>query len=140
MEQRDLLKAEIERMGQAIGKVVARFLGTAGNNLPPAQWESAIQKGLKDGPDLPLKSLMDLDETELLALAQAKSLTETHLEQLADLFTVWAETEELRETRLLLANRALVFLQLSDRISANYSFSRAGKSTKLSAFIQNLQK
>lgn len=80
MEQRDLLKAEIERIGQAIEKALARFLGAKGYNLPPAHWEAAIRQGLKDGPNLSIKALMDLDKAELIELARERPLSEKHLE------------------------------------------------------------
>ncbi len=138
MEQRDLIKAEIERIGKAIGMVLAKVLGTEGNNLPPDQWEAIIARNLQDGAGLSLSELMDFDEPSLLALAKDKRLTGEQLEQLGDLFAAWAGAELLRETRLLLAQRGMLMFDLSDRISASYSFKRMDKVDKLKRFMQNL--
>lgn len=137
MEQRDFIKDEIERIGQAIGRLIAQLIGTDGNNLPPAQWRATISEALTEDLGLSLDQLLDHSRESLLELVDERQLTPTHIEQLGDLFAEWAGTERETAVRANLGKRALMLYDLSGELSANFSFTRAEKEAHLVAFLKN---
>lgn len=137
MEQRDFIKDEIERIGQAIGRLIAQLIGTDGNNLPPAQWRATISEALTEDLGLSLDQLLDHSRESLLELVDERQLTPAHIEQLGDLFAEWAGTEREMAVRINLGKRALMLYGLSGELSANFSFTRAKKEAHLVAFLKN---
>ncbi len=91
MEQRDLIKDQIEQLGRAFGAILARFLGTkaAGNMTEGIE---IANESLQSQLDLDVDLIVTLDTPELKAYLAQRKLSSEHLETLADYFIAWADS------------------------------------------------
>ena len=91
MEQRDLIKEEFERLGQALGRVLEWMLDRSSAPTLPS-----IQEKAQDALGLDLQALSVLEEEDFWQQLSAIYTLDAHwIEPLADLFF---EVARLRET------------------------------------------
>jgi hypothetical protein len=140
MQQRDLLKDEIERLGGAIGKAIARLLNTTSGNQPGAGWEQVVNDELWEALGLPLETLLTAEREELLQLMVEQKMTPVHIEQLADFLQEAAGREDRPEQQILLLERALLLYDLAAAESGDYSFSRVEKEQKVQQQLSGLRR
>ena len=140
MQQRDLLKDEIERLGGAIGKAIARLLNTTSGNQPGADWEQVVNDELWEALGLPLETLLTAEREELLQLMVEQKMTPVHIEQLADFLQEAAGREDRPEQQILLLERALLLYDLAAAESGDYSFSRVEKEQKVQQQLSGLRR
>ena len=137
MEQRDLIKEEVERLGQALGRLIALVIGTDGNNTGGPPLEVRINEGMMEGLGISVRSLLDLPVDELRTLVMDRNLNADHVEDLARLFDEWSARETVFENQNLLARRSLDLYDLAGELSGNYSFTRAKKEAALREFLRS---
>jgi hypothetical protein len=82
MQQRDIIKEEIEQLGLAIGKLIANFIGlkTIGSISEAIQ---ITNTKLRSDLDLDIARLARLEANELEEYIDSNNLTDIHLDQLA---------------------------------------------------------
>jgi hypothetical protein len=82
MQQRDIIKEEIEQLGRAIGKLIANFIGlkTIGSISEAIQ---ITNTKLRSDLDLDIARLARLEANELEEYIDSNNLTDIHLDQLA---------------------------------------------------------
>ncbi len=140
MQQRDLLKDEIERLGAIIGKAIARLLATTSGNKPGSNWEQMVNDELWEALGLPLNMLLTADREKLLQLMGEQKMTPVHIEQLADFLYQAAGKEDRLNQRVILLERALLLYDLSATESGDYSFSRVEKERKIQQQLSGLRR
>ena len=122
MQQRDLLKDQIEQLGRVLSKVIAHLLQLQQTSDLPPGLQEAIRE-TKDKTGIDLDQLLGQDRTTLAAYAEAHQLTAEHLDHLVDYLTQIAELVGPLERHTCLTT-ALHLLEVADRRSQTYSFSR----------------
>ena len=127
MQQRDIIKDEIERVGRVLGKMLTWLIGTAGGELEPELRRRQIAAQLRDGIDLSPDQLMHLSREDLMARLDDLNLQPVHLEQLGDFLAGWAKEEKDREVIERLWKRALLLYDLAGERSEAYCMDRAHK-------------
>ena len=82
MQQRDIIKEEIEQLGRALGKLIANFLGlkTQGNVTESIQ---ITNTELQSELDIDIDELVLLESKELEEFIESKCLVDLHLDQLS---------------------------------------------------------
>lgn len=140
MQQRDLLKDEIERLGGAIGKAIARLLNTTSGNQPGAGWEQVVNDELWEALGLPLETLLTAEREELLQVMIGQKMTPVHIEQLADFLREAAGREDRPEQQILLFERALLLYDIAAAESGDYSFSRVEKEQEIQQQLSRLRR
>ena len=83
MQQRDIIKDEIEQLGRALGKLIANFLGmkTEGN---VSEAIKITNTELLSELDIDIMKLVQLDGEELDNYIEEKNCNDHHLDQLAN--------------------------------------------------------
>ncbi len=82
MQQRDIIKDQIEQLGRVLGKLIANFfsLKTEGNVIEAIQVTNAE---LQSGLDIDIDELVRLEPKELQEYIESKHLVDLHLDQLS---------------------------------------------------------
>ncbi len=83
MQQRDIIKDEIEQMGRALGKVLAEFFALKNKGATSLAIE-VTNRDLQSEIDLDINKLAQLNAEEMEAYVNSKILTDHHLDQLAN--------------------------------------------------------
>ena len=136
MEQRDLIRDQIEQLGRVFGAIVARFLGTkAAGNV--TQGIEIANESLQNQLDLNVELITTLDTPELREYLSQRKFSSGHLETLADYFITWADfvaTTDPEKAR----TRYQTVLRLYDIIDAwsdLYSLERFEKERRIRALL-----
>ena len=130
MEQRDLIKDQIEQMGKAIANVQANFLGL--------KYQGKVSEGieisnaaLKTELDLDVDTILSLTGQELKDYLGLKKLTSNHIENLADYFIEMGtyRKEQDRSEAARIFQRALELITIVNDSTTTYSIERKNKET-----------
>ena len=137
MEQRDIIKDQIEQVGKAIGKLISKFL----NLGPTGNINEAIEltnHQLKDELDIDVEVLLHLEKEALKEFASNKHFAEKSLETLSDYFRKIGEdkAEVFPQEAIRYFQKAIQFLELSDEVSQMYSFDRMEKRKEIKKLQQ----
>ncbi|TXF90741.1 hypothetical protein FUA23_04690 [Neolewinella aurantiaca] len=136
MQQRDIIKDEIERLGRGLGKLVAMMFNTEGGDMNPAQaWEIA-QDQFRDEFDFEIDDVLELPPADLMIKLDELHLHPQHYDQLGDVLTAWAGREEDPSTRQRLLRRALLLYDLAGEKSGTFCMVRAKKETDVKAQLK----
>ncbi len=116
MPIRDLLQAQIEQMGQAIGKMISKFLGLKSDG----KMEEALavtQAALQEELGLDFEKLYRSDEEDFLVFFRDKPYSAESLELLATYFMEAGvdKKETHPETAALILQKAIHLLTLVPR-------------------------
>ena len=127
MEKRDLIQAEIEKLGFFLQRLLANFLNgnSAGNSIEAVD---LVKKKKKNELDFDLPLFVSLSNDEMKKYLSNFKFNEQHLEKLADLLA------EMNTSKIYLT-RALELLDLVDEISNSFSFERNNKKIKIQQLL-----
>lgn len=125
MEQRDLIKDQIEQLGKVLGKILSDFLGMKSNNNAALGIEVSNER-LHSQLDINIEELITLNKKELAELVKNKSLMWNHLETLSEYLKEVgiAKTENNKIEAQLYLEKAIELLDIADEASKTTSFSR----------------
>ncbi len=134
MEQRDLLKQQIEQLGRALAKVLADFIGlkTAGK---VSQGIAISNRQLKEKTNVDFLHLLTLSKKEMKAYLEGRKLAAEHLEILAQ----YAKEIGLTQTHNAknTFKKALMLMELADEDSNAFSFDRDSQKKEIKSLLLN---
>ena len=127
MEKRDLIQAEIEKLGYFLQRLLANFLNgnSTENSIEAAD---LVTNEFKNELDFDLPHFVSLSNIEMKKYLSNFNFNEHHLEKLADLLI------EMNSSKKHLT-KALELLDLVDEISNSYSFERNNKKIKIQQLL-----
>lgn len=128
MEKRDLIQAEIEKLGFFLQRLLANFLNS--NSLEnTSEVINLITKELKNELDFDLPLFVSLSSDEMKKYLSNFKFNDNHIEQLADLLA------EMSTSNTYLT-KALELLNLADEHSNSFSFERNRKKIKIQKLLE----
>lgn len=132
MEQRDLLKDQIEQLGIVLAKILADFIGLKSNNNVALEIE-ILNERLQSDLGIDIEKLITLKKTELAEYVKNLNLTETHLDTLSEyLKEVGIAKNEINKNEgQLYLEKALELLDITDDTSKTFSFDRMNKKSEI---------
>ncbi len=127
MEKRDLIQAEIEKLGFFLQRLLANFLNgnSAGNSIEAFD---LVTNELKNELDFDLPLFVSLSNDEMKKYLSNFKFNEQHLEKLADLLA------EMNSSKAYLT-RAIEVLDWADELSNSFSFERNRKKIKIQQLL-----
>ena len=127
MEKRDLIQAEIEKLGFFLQRLLANFLNgnSAGNSIEAAD---LVTNEFKNELDFDLPLFLSLSNDEMKKYLSNFKFNEQHLEKLADLLA------EMNSSKAYLT-RAIEVLDWADELSNSFSFERNRKKIKIQQLL-----
>ncbi|MEO6904385.1 MAG: hypothetical protein ABI315_14695 [Bacteroidia bacterium] len=137
MEQRDLIKDQIEQLGKVLGKILSDFLKLKSKGQVSPGMEIANQRLLSE-VDINIEKVMTLSKKELEDYLKSRKLTADHLEILsAYLKEIGKEEIEINKTdSKLKLEKAIELLDIADNISKTISFDRINKKKEINNALQ----
>lgn len=136
MQQRDIIKDEIEQVGKVLGKIIADFFNLRSSDDPTYDC-SITNKELKDRLRIDVDHILGLPDEDLEAYVLDRNISEDHLELLAKYFQELgiSQTEPSVCNRYL--RKAIAFLDIADSISNIKSFTRMMHKDELGKMMKN---
>jgi hypothetical protein len=136
MERRDILKEEAERLGRALGKLIAQFLGLKSTG----EVETAIQttnQQFKTELGLDIDALLGWSKQTLADYVQRHHFTDRQLELLAMYFQEigTSSLDGDREQARGYLRKAVELLEIADERTETLSFERMDKQTILTQLL-----
>ena len=127
MEKRDLIQAEIEKLGFFLQRLLANFLNgnSAGNSIEAFD---LVTNELKNELDFDLPLFVSLSNDEMKKYLSNFKFNEQHLEKLVDLLA------EMNSSKAYLT-RAIEVLDWADELSNSFSFERNRKKIKIQQLL-----
>jgi len=122
MEQRDIIKDQIEQLGRVLGKLIANFFALKAEGNVDLAIETTNQQ-LKSELDLDTAVLANFNAQELEEYVKSKKLTDRHLDKLASYFFEIGNANE-SEDRVKWFVAAKELLNLADSHSDTLTFGR----------------
>lgn len=125
MPIRDLLQAQIEQMGQAIGKMISKFLGLKNDG----KMEEAIQFSqttMQEELGIDFEKLCKLEQAEFQLFFKDKPYSFQSLEMLSTYFYevgLYKKANGSKEAKMILL-RAIDLLSLADQMENSLSMER----------------
>lgn len=132
MEQRDLLKDQIEQLGKVLAQVLSNFLGLKSDGKASLGIEQSNHQ-LKDKLDLDIKELLTLSNEVLKDYLVQRHFNAEHLESLAEYLKQIAINESPANSNYL--SKAIELLDIADEISNSISFDRINQKNVLKALL-----
>ena len=129
MEKRDLIQAEIEKLGFFLQRLLANFLNgnSAGNSIEAFD---LVTNELKNELDFDLPLFVSLSNDEMKKYLSNFKFNEQNLEKLADLLA------EMNLSKAYLV-RSIELLDLVDELSNSFSFERNSKKIKIQQLLNS---
>ena len=127
MEKRDLIQAEIEKLGFFLQRLLANFLNdnSVGNSIEAVD---LVTNELKNELDFDLPLFVSLSNDEMKKYLSNFKFNEQYLEKLADLLA------EMNSSKAYLT-RAIEVLDWADELSNSFSFERNRKKIKIQQLL-----
>ena len=127
MEKRDLIQAEIEKLGFFLQRLLANFLNgnSAGNSIEAFD---LVTNELKNELDFDLPLFLSFSNDEMKKYLSNFKFNEQYLEKLADLLA------EMNSSKAYLT-RAIEVLDWADELSNSFSFERNRKKIKIQQLL-----
>ena len=132
MEQRDLLKDQIEQLGKVLAEIISDFLKLKSNGNGVKGIEISNER-LQSELDIDIEKLITLNLSELKTYLEVHKLTDVHLETLADYLLEIGKMEighNEAHAKLKLV-KAFELLDLAEDISKTISFDRIHKKNEI---------
>lgn len=126
MQQRDLLKEQIEQLSKVLAQVLANFLGLASSSTVN-QAILISNKSLTDKAGIDIETLIYYNKTRLKTELSQLNFTDTHFELLADYLTTVGKSSSNNTLANQYFQTALALLDITDELSATMSFERMNK-------------
>ena len=137
MEQRDLIKDQIEQLGRVLGKIVAEFLGSNS----PGLFEQAIQvsqEQMKSQLDIDIEALLAADVKDMEAYLLARKLAFEHFEQLS-LYLMEIGKRKMEHDKEIAKQyfvRSLELINVADKVSSSASFKRIQMKSSIQGMLE----
>ena len=131
MEKRDLVQAEIEKLGFFLQRLLANFLNgnSTGNSIEAADLvTNEFTNEFKNELDFDLPLFLSLSNDEMKKYLSNFKFNEQNLEKLADLLA------EMNLSKAYLV-RSIELLDLVDELSNSFSFERNSKKIKIQQLL-----
>lgn len=138
MEQRDLIKEQIEELGRVLGKILADFLRLKTSGKVSAGIEISNQQ-LKNKLDLDIGKLLELNKTQLKKYLSDRNLNSNHIEILSK-YLEEIGLRKIGENKMeadKYLNKTLTLLELTDEMSKSASFERINRKNKIKNLLQS---
>jgi len=136
MEQRDLLKEQIEQMARVLGKILADFLGLKSQGKVSQAIEISNQQ-FKSELDIDIDILVSLSNKELKKYLTKKRLSNEFLETITEYLI--EITSDPSSDNYTLLNTALHIIEIVDNRSNSISFNRIKQKEKIQTIIKALE-
>jgi hypothetical protein len=131
MQQRDLIKDEIERLGKVLARVLADFIGKKSNGNVNEGFSNANLR-LKNELNIDVEDLLSFSKKELKGYFESQKLIQDHLEILAELFKEIGLTKNDDDTvAQQFIIKAIEILDVAEELSKSVSFNRDKKRNEL---------
>ncbi|TRX62578.1 hypothetical protein FNH22_00340 [Fulvivirga sp. M361] len=136
MEQRDLIKDEIERLGKALGKVLSDFLRLKSEGKVNEGIELADRQ-LVSEVDIDVAKMLTLTKEQLRTFLEYRKFTAHHLEDLSEYLAEIGHStiENDPHTATLKLEKAVELLELADEITKTVSFDRMDKMARIERLL-----
>ena len=138
MQQRDILKDQIEQLGRVLGKIIAEFLdlklqGEVGLGI------KQTRKSLQEQLDIDVEKLLLLNEQDLLSYLNERNLIGAHAEMIADYLLdvgshILPTDPEIGKKYL---NKTRDLYEVSNQLSDSLSLERIKKATKIEQMLRD---
>ena len=137
MEQRDLLKDQIEQLGKVLAKIMSDFLGLKSVGNVPQGIEISNER-LQSELDISIVKLMSLNKNELKDYFNSRKLTEAHLEVLSEyLKEIGIEkTQTNKAEAALYLERAIELLDIADEMTKTMTLNRINTKNNIKNLLQ----
>jgi hypothetical protein len=137
MEQRDLLKDQIEQIGKALAKILSELIGLKSKGQI-SQGIEITHQSLKGELDLETEQISTLTKKELKDYLINRHLKADHLEILSECLTEIAkgEIEQNKKYIKVKLEKAIELLNLADEISKTMSFHRINKKKEIESLLK----
>ena len=137
MVRRDIIKDEIERLGKAIGRIIADLFGlTSTGNVE--EGIEVTQEQFQNELDIDVNQLIQMPKEKLPDFFNERNFIPEHIELMADYF--FSVGEHLLTLDSTKANdtlqRSLDLYELADHISNAASFERMDKTSLIEKLLQ----
>ncbi len=136
MEQRDLIKDQLELVGKALSKIIADFLKLKSSGNTPLAIEQTNTQ-LKSELDLDINLMLGFSQQQLANYLIEKKIPPPHLEILIEYFVEMGEYTIKQNTakgQSILA-KALELYKVLDLNTNTYSFKRREKEQKIKQLL-----
>ncbi|MDY0280444.1 MAG: hypothetical protein RBR35_07770 [Salinivirgaceae bacterium] len=132
MEQRDLLKDQIDQLGKVLAKILSNFLGLKSNGKV-SQGIELTNQSLQSELDINIDKLTTLSIKELPNYLKSRKLNAGHLEILSEYLKEIGiiEMNKNRENAELYLRKAIELLNIADEISKTISLDRMNKKCEI---------
>ena len=137
MEQRDLVKDQIEQLGKALGKILANFLGLRISGQIE-QGIEATNKQLKTELDIDIAEVIILSKAELKTYLVERKMAIGHFDTLGEYLKEIGNHQmsyDKNKAKIYL-QKSLELLDLEDEISNTISFERQKLKSKIESIPQ----
>ncbi|MFY0601577.1 MAG: hypothetical protein JXR03_18015 [Cyclobacteriaceae bacterium] len=132
MERRDIIKDEIERLGQVLGMILARLIG---KNPDYQEAESYIEEQFSEKLGFDFTSLDQMDDKELLHyLIDERQFSYENLEQLSQIFEYQAKKSSSKKS----FQKSLMLLKYVHDHDSTFSFEREARIQEISNKVELL--
>jgi len=138
MEQRDLIKDQIEQLGKVLGKILSGFLGLKSSGETSVGIEISNEQ-LKNELDIDLSQLLELDKYDLKKYLTSRKLSAEHIEILSK-YLEEIGLRKLTENKIeadKYLSKTLILLELVDEISKEMSFERINRKSRIENALQH---
>ncbi len=132
MEQKDTIENQIEKLSLFLKRLLSKALGSS--NLETTE---EISNAIQNTFNFDLVAVSEFDDDEMNAFINENALTESHLEQLAELAYTLGKNLQVSDSKL-----AITYFTISnklskkaDAISGNFSMERNQKQNKINNLI-----
>ena len=132
MPIRDLLQAQIEQMGQAIGKMISKFLGLKNDGkIEDAMAVTGI--AMQEELGLNFEELWKSEQAEFLLFFKDKPYSSESLELLSTYFYEVGEYKKINDPTAakIILEKAIDLLTLADQAANSLSMERIAKKQKI---------
>ncbi len=140
MEQRDLLRDEIEQISKVIAQIVANLLGLKSKGSI-MQGIEITNEQLKTELNIDIEALLQLDKTALQAYLAEQNITYHHYEALASYLKEAGLSKMTHQPTKAITylSKSLELLILVDEISSSISFERSNEQSAIAKCLKDLQ-
>ena len=140
MEQRDLVKDQIEQLGKVLGQIIAGFLGYKSSGRID-QGVEVTNRQLKSELSIDIDELVATSQNELKKYMVERKMATRHVESLGEYLREIGEcrmssNKNLAKTYL---SKSLELLDMEDEISQTISFERQHLKSRIEDMLQQCE-
>ena len=137
MEQRDLLKDQIEQLGKVLANILSDLLGLKSKGQTSQGIEATNQR-LQGELDIDIEKITTLTKKELKDYLKNRHLRAAHLEILSECLKEIGKgkIEENKKDAKMKLEKAIELLDIADEISKTMSFDRINKKKEIENVLQ----